>query len=296
LVQRIALMETNIKPEINIADPAFSAGQSNGHLLAIELSWDRMTFAVYDNDRSKFVALESFATGKLQLPGQLLEKIGQITAASTILKTQYRQVRIMWGGKVYTLIPDALFDEKESSSYLWFTQSLQPGDIVFTDRLKNLGAANVFAVPAILKETLNQMFPGHRFSHFLTVLAESLLIQNKNSSNEIGAFINVGAQFFDLIVIKEGKLLFCNTFEYRNAEDFLYYLLFSFEQLKINPEETGVVLIGEIVKPSAIHDRLMKYIRDVAFIPVNKAWQYSYVFDEVPAHANYNLLNILTCE
>jgi hypothetical protein len=242
------------------------------------------------------VVLESFATGKNQLPGQLLEKIGHISESVPLLRSRFRQVRVLWGGTKCTLVPTELYDEKQASSYIHFTQSLQPGSAVFSDQLKNLQAGNVYAIPSVIKEYLNQVYPGHHLKHYLTILVESLLVINMREPSDTKIFVNVSAQTFDLIILRKGKLLFCNTFEFRSAEDFLYFVLFTFGQLQIDPAGAAVTLIGDILRPSAIYDLLLKYIREVSFISRSKAWEYSYVFSDLPGHFYYTLLNILTCE
>jgi hypothetical protein len=296
LRNKIFKMGNEIKADISLADPAFSREQTTGHILVVDLSWERLSCAVWDMERGKFVAIESFATGKLQLPGQLLEQINYITANSALLKSTYKKTRILWGGTQYTLIPLELYDGKHSTAYIQFTQSMQAGDSVYSDRLKNLHAADVFAIPSVIKETLNKIFPGHQLNHFLTILIESLLIAYKNSPFEIQTFVHVSAKSFDLILLRQGKLIFCNTFEYRSAEDFLYFLLFSADQLNIKPADLHLTLIGDILKPSAICDLLTKYAGDYSFIPRNKAWECSFVFNDLPGHFYYNLLNIFTCE
>ena len=289
-------MSNTIKPDRSYLDPAFSRDRAAGQILAVDLSFERMVCAFYDVERSKFAALESFSIGKLQTPGQFPEKINEILESASLTGLGFRQVRLLWTGLQYTLIPDALYDDHQSGTYLQFTQSLQPGSLVLSDRLKNLHAANAFAMPASIKETFDRIFPGHHTNHHLTILIESLLVANKKAGTGMKVFANIRTMAFDLIILREGHLLFCNTFEYRTAEDLSYYLLFAFEQLKISPATTGITLIGEILKPSAIYDLLYKYIREVTFISRNPAWDYSFVFDELPAHFYYTLLNILTCE
>jgi hypothetical protein len=38
------------------------------------------------------------------------------------------------------------------------------------------------------------------------------------------------------IIIQNQKLLFFNSFDYQTPEDFIYYVLFTAEQLSLNPE------------------------------------------------------------
>lgn len=288
-------MEQIIKPALNISDSAFDGGQAGNLTLLAGIQWHRIDFTVYDHERTKFVAMESFDTGNLQLPGQLMNKILQVAESSALLKNQYTATRVLWGGADYTLVPDELFDENHIKTYLNFTHSLQPGNLIASNHIGGLAAHNVYAVPAIIRETLVQLFPAHRMTHQLTTLLETLFIMNRNEGSETKVYANVSARFYDLIIMRDGKLILCNTFEFSTAEDFLYYLLFAFEQLQISPGETPVTLIGNISKPGMIHDLLKQYIGEVQFIARGKAWDQSYVFDELPEHVYFNLLSYFLC-
>jgi hypothetical protein len=289
-------MGKDIKPLLSFTDPAFDIKHLSRHTLAIDLSADHLACAVHDHDRNKFVAIESYSTGKPQSMVQFADQLREIIESAQILNASYQKVRIVWEGKQFTMIPVELFNEKQTETYIQFTQSLPASSAVFADTMKNMHAVNAYGIPSIIKETLSSAYPNHKLNHYLTILVESLLIANKNGGQNNKTYVNISAQSFDLIVIRDGKLLFCNTFDYRSAEDVIYFILFSFEQLGISAADAGAVLIGDILKPSAIHDLMYKYIRDITFIPRSKAWEYSYVFNDVPGHFHYTLLNILTCE
>jgi hypothetical protein len=51
---------------------------------------------------------------------------------------------------------------------------------------------------------------------------------------------------FEIVVTKNQQLLLFNTFLYKTIEDFIYYLLFTYEQLQLNPEVVPVQFIGAI--------------------------------------------------
>jgi hypothetical protein len=48
---------------------------------------------------------------------------------------------------------------------------------------------------------------------------------------------------FEIIVIQNQQLLLFNSFEYLTPEDFIYYVLFTAEQLNINPENFWSLLV-----------------------------------------------------
>ena len=90
----------------------------------------------------------------------------------------------------------------------------------------------------------------------------------------------------------EGKnLKFYNTFNHQAPEDFIYYLLFTCEQLQLNPETIEVVLIGEIEKKSALYSTTHKYIRNIKFGVRKTDADLSYQLQEIPKHFYYTLFS-----
>jgi hypothetical protein len=289
-------MPKETKPDISLVDPALGEETALRQLLVAEISMSKFSYAIYDMDRRKFVALESYTYPKTMQRVQLDEQIGQILDASHLLRSAYQKIRIIWAGTQYTLVPVELYDSKHDATYMQFTQSVMPGSEVLSDTLKNLNAVNIYAIPSLVKDRLQQRLQIHQFMHHISIMAELLLIENKQSVHEHTAFVNAGSMSYDLVILSKGKLVFCNTFEYRAAEDFMYFLLFSFEQLQLSTERTPVLLMGDILPSSEIYDLLIKYIRNVSFISRSKACNYSYVFNDLPAHFHYNLLNAMICE
>jgi hypothetical protein len=73
---------------------------------------------------------------------------------------------------------------------------------------------------------------------------------------------------FEIIVIQNQKLLLFNSFDYQTPEDFIYYVLFTAEQLSLNPENFPLELIGNI--DSEIFFKIAyKYIRNVSLMDVD---------------------------
>jgi hypothetical protein len=73
---------------------------------------------------------------------------------------------------------------------------------------------------------------------------------------------------FEIIVIQNQQLLLFNSFEYLTPEDFIYYVLFTAEQLNINPENFPLELIGSIDIESEYYKIAYKFIRNVSLIDV----------------------------
>ena len=59
-------------------------------------------------------------------------------------------------------------------------------------------------------------------------------------------FLNIEAFHFEIMSVENNHLKFYNRFDYQTKEDFIYYVLFTIEQIQLNPEEFPVVLMGSV--------------------------------------------------
>jgi hypothetical protein len=97
-------------------------------------------------------------------------------------------------------------------------------------------------------------------------------------------------------VLSADKLLFLNNFKARNPEDFLYFLLFAFDQQGLNPETVNLSVMGSLTLDHPIYEAVNKYVRNVRFAPFNPAFEYSYVLEDVQFHQFSLLFSALQCE
>jgi hypothetical protein len=108
---------------------------------------------------------------------------------------------------------------------------------------------------------LLDQYSSFNYKHKNSVLVERLLKLN-GTSQEKEVYIHFQSNYFEIIVVKGNKLIFFNSLEYNTPEDFIYYILFTFEQLQLNPESISVKLLGAISKDSDYFAISYKYIRN----------------------------------
>jgi hypothetical protein len=257
---------------------------------------DGFSFCIFDISRNKYSGIEAYSFHDVSTPLVLNNIINELIPKTDWLNQQYYETRIILESPKSTLIPLPLFDSDHTADYLRFNHYLDFGDKILYDRLPNLGAANVFAIPEFILHTCQRFFPGARLHHFTSSLIENLLILNKNQDECPVIFAYVRKSWFDLLVLKGKNLLFINSFKYKAKEDFVYFLIYVMDQLNLNPEKTELTLLGEITKISSLFELTFKYVRNVSFGKRTQDYEFSYIFDEIPEHFYFNLLSLQQCE
>jgi hypothetical protein len=284
-------MEEVIVPEISLKDESLDINNSADYNLSIQVSQKEFTYCVLDTVRNKFLAFESFKLHDTYNPYQLSERLDELVLREKWLSGNYKTKKIIYINQKSTLVPVPLFDANDQETYFSFNHTLDDSEDLYCDKLNNLNAYNLYAVPTVIKNKLRELFGQHKLYHHITALVETLLIYYKNKPEEKLVFLNAGKGIFDLIVTEGNKLIYNNTFEFQTPEDLIYYLLFALEQLKLNPETISLILMGEIEKNTALFDIIFKYVRNISFIKRNESFQYSYLLDKLSPHSYFSLFN-----
>ncbi len=175
------------------------------------------------------------------------------------------EVSIVYANTTYTLVPDALFDKNRLSEYLKFNSKILSGDYLAYDTLESQ-KLHVVYVPFInVNNYLFETFGDFQYYHAATVLVQYVL-EKQPSTFATRAYVQVYKDHFDLVILKDGALVLCNSYTYKTPEDLAYYVLFALEQLSLKPDAIETKVLGAIEEEDANFAILYKYIRNIAVL------------------------------
>ena len=277
-------------------DEALNQAESIKYKLSIQLSLDGFSFSIFNTESNKFLSLETISFGKSKTQKEYCNWLKDFITSHEWLNLEYNQVSVILEVNKTTLIPFPLFDGNEIETYVNFNFNPEEGNKLHHDKLTNLEAHNIYAYPNEVLTCLKENFPSLSFHCHASCLIESLIVKYKNAVQQKRTFVNVRKDYLDIVILDGKQLLYFNTFHYRTKEDFIYYVIFVIEQLNLNPEEVDLFLLGMIDQQSGMFDMIYKYVRNIQFLLPDDTKKYSYVFDEIPGHYYFNLLNISVCE
>ena len=256
--------------------------------LSIQFSLDGFSFCVIDINTSETIFFTDYIFDKSKKnPIDLLSQIETIFKEDTNLQLHYNSVLVIHQNNLSTLVPSKYFNEASLKSYLNFNIKTLKSDYFTFDDLPSLETKNVYIPYVNINNYLFQNFGEFEYKHYNSVLLEKLnKIEHTNKST---MYVHVSKNNFEIIVFNKNKLAFSNTFTFKTKEDFIYYILFTAEQLAINTEEFHLYLIGDIYLESQLYKEVYTYIRNVFFLESKNS-----IFNdlETPKHTNYILLGI----
>lgn len=205
------------------------------------------------------------------------------------LSSEFDEILIIHNNTLSTFVPAPLFDEQYIGSYLQYNTKVFESDFFSFDEISNYQINSVYIPYVNMNNFFIDKFGTFDYKHANSILVSKLLDRSKN--NDIKTmYVHFDIGHFEIVVIQNQKLLLFNSFDYQSVEDFIYYVLFTAEQLNLNPENFPLELIGDINKDSEFYKIAYKYIRNVTLIDVENLRWNNY-FSEAENRKNYILFN-----
>ena len=253
--------------------------------LSIQFSLDGFSFCT-TNTHNEVIEFSSYSFSKTKnSPELVLEKLQDIFKKEKSLQYDFETVTVIHQNNLNTLVPNEYFKEDALKSYLKYSIKTIATDLITFDELDFMNSKNVYVPYVNINNFLFQNFGEFEYKHYSSVLLEKLF---SIATNDICCYIHVSKSTFDIVIIKNSNLQFFNIFEYKTKEDFMYYVLFTLEQLDLSTEETLVSILGDMEEDSDLFRLMYTYIRNIDFLSSKNA-----VFNnqkEISKHSNFILL------
>lgn len=220
-------------------------------------------------------------------PQKQLDFIDNEFKINKLLQSNFTSISVTHSNNLSTFVPSPFFNEDNLSKYLQYNLKVLKNDFITYDAIENAEMTNVYIPFGHLNNFLFDKFGSFEYKHSSSVLTETLLKETL-TKDKIHFFINVETGIFQIVVLKNKKMEFFNTFNFKTKEDFIYYVLFTAEQLRLNPEEFQLTFLGDIEKESELYEITYKYVKNINFFQPN----YTLSKDlEISNHSHFTLLN-----
>ena len=267
-------------------DNSLNKNESVVHNICLFIGFGRLQSIVFDKKNQKVLALLDVVYSN-----NLLD----IIQSFPHLKYSYKGVEVVLQNPNVSLIPSAIYSKEKDELYLKLPHFKLGNEQVYSRALNNTDAVAVFFDDKNLFYLIQQNFYNARISHSSVSYSDSMLLNTKNESGEY-VFVNMFSSSFELLVIKNGKLLIYNVFDCNTPENFVYFLLFTSEQLKLNVETLFLQLSGDIQKSDKYYQLISNYIKNIVFLNKPSQLLLTSSLNEVKEHQYSKLYYHLICE
>ena len=237
--------------------------------MSIQVGLNGLSFLVLDLFTKKVELIRDIKFAEKITPKQLLKNLIEEFDNIDLLNENFNKIQVIHDNEVQTLVPSALFEEANLSDYLKFNAKIFKNDFITYDAITNQEIMSVYVPYVNVNNYIFEKFGSFEYKHSSTVIIDKVLQIEKNIK-EKSLYVNVEKSNIDVLVISSNSLLFYNKFNYNTKEDFIYFILFTIEQLELNPEKLNCKFLGSILNDDELFKIAYKYIRNVSIVSFKK--------------------------
>lgn len=259
--------------------------------LSIQVSLNGLSFCALIPEEQKIVFFKEVSFIKKLNPIEVLQQIEKVYEEEGFLLKETPEVTLLYSNELYSLVPEKFFNEDNASDYLKFSTKILETDFVAHDDLEEAGMVNTFIPYTNINNYFFDKYGEFEYTHCISVLVKSFLKQEPQETPKV--FLNCYTRGYDLVVIQNGKLLLANSFTCQTKEDFIYYLLFTAEQLELDPSEFELILLGKITANSDYYQMAYTYIKNIKFLDATFGYIFAAKEHTPKGYMHYTLLKAL---
>ncbi len=229
--------------------------------LSIQVNLNGLSFCILNrsNDIIEYINTIEFEN-KLN-PFDTLHKLKEELASNTIFSDEFSNITILHYNELSTLVPKPLYDEAHNAEYLKFNTKILKTDFIASDDLKSQDIVSVYVPYINVNNYIFETFGTFIYKHVSSVFIDALY--NTVDTTEDGVYINIEHQSLQVVILKNKCVLLYNYFDFTTPEDFIYYVLFTYEQKQLDTETVKLKLFGSLSKEDDLFAIAYKYIRHV---------------------------------
>ncbi|MBC7607214.1 MAG: DUF3822 family protein [Burkholderiales bacterium] len=236
--------------------------------LSIRVSLNGLAFSCSDTLNHTLLSFNEIAFDTSDPSKKIEDRYASAIKQHQALQESYDEIVVLHDNNLSTFVPTALFDEQFLGSYLQYNTKVFETDFFASDEIAPYQMNTVYIPYVNINNFFVDEFGTFTYKHANTILVSKLLDLSKNVDDK-KMFVHMNAQHFEIIIVQNQNLLLFNSFDYKTPEDLIYYLLFTAEQLNLNPETLKLEFLGDINEEDAFFKIAYKYIRNVSLFDVS---------------------------
>jgi len=274
----------NDKNSILLVDPEFDPNTASDCNLLLKITPDSFSYAIIDRNSKQLKAV--FDEQECE---DIISSLTLALKQDVYLSLSFKDIK----ASVYTVntvaIPDELYAEAELDVYAKFFTEEQ-SNTLYAQPEKKFGFTSIFNLHVFVEDMLNTYLTNaKRFEQNAPVLA----LAPVKSGNLLLLDFTVGS--VNALLIKEEKMIFQNTYEISNSEEFNYYLVLMIQELQLDTKTTEILLSGIIHENDGSYSCISSYFNTISFhLPPAADIDYA-ILEDMPAHYYSSLLALDLC-
>ena len=280
--------------DINLVDETFDGSQSASYHLSIQTEPDRLTFCVFNTVINKCIVLRSYPFSAADV-GMVVSSCRSVFENDELLRLSYKSCCHLWVSPRYTFVPEHLFASDEADEYLNFNHGAPADEQTLYHHSRVANLYHLFSCPEELTALLRMYHSQIRFLHHSNPFIESVNAGTSPTDKaDVAIYFHSG--WLDIMVVRNAKMLFYNSFQINAPADSVYYLAGASNMFDLDLTSTKIMYAGNLKQMPPEIEILKNYVGQMAECEPNNALTYSHYITDPFRRSFINLINSYGCE
>lgn len=227
---------------VNAFDPEFSLSAEKEYELYLEGNSQMLQLAVYDSSQNAFVGVKQYFAES----GEETDTVAALfNNESDLIGHKYQKVTYAYSSFRAMLVPQSLFDADHLQDFLKFHHKIDDNEKIMYHFIPSAEAFLIYTCPTDTENLLKSKFASINIKHHAIPFIQLAL--NKTTDSHLPVVhLFLGQDFFDMMVMKQGKILLFNSFYYQKYTDVMYFLVNVSNLFSIPPHHSHMFVGGNI--------------------------------------------------
>mgnify|MGYP003868833357 CR=1 FL=1 len=279
-------------PLKDIFDETLDINSTADYILILQVGYEELTFTILDAVRNKYVFLRSYTPDEKSRYSP--DEIAEIIEKDDFLLKKYKKSIILTTSGLFTMVPASLYDPGKKDIYFELNHGKIENHTVLNNMIPEADSCLLYGISTPLYEIIKNHFPSAILYHQLKPL---FCYMDKEMRKLSGPYmhINVENESFSISLFSNYSLLYLNSFQYRNCQDIVYYILNiirSYGAANIQ----SIHLSGNTDRFDELTSLLSLYLKSVLFAEPSGNFSFSYIFNDTGLHRMLSLFSAVNCE
>ena len=176
-----------------------------------------------------------------------------------ILAKDIRRVQVLVDSKAL-IVPVERFEESDAETLYYHSYPQNQKDSIVYNVLPDQNAVAIFCINKDLRMVINDHFDDVKIIHVMAPMWRYLHQRSfTGHRNKLYGYFH--DKQVDIFSFQQNRFKFCNAFETSRAHDSLYFLLYVWKQLNLQPEHDEMHLVGDIPEKEWLMQELRQYVQ-----------------------------------
>ena len=180
----------------------------------------------------------------------------------------YKKVYFVLANRQYTLVPEMVFLEKQKEELMSFVFSSKE-EKTLHNLQKDLDIEVAFSIHPEVYDFFSHTLVQPQFVHAISPMLAFCRKQNLSCFPK-QLYVAMHEDVMDSVCFDKGALIFANSFNYNNAGDIIYYILYIWKQAGMDQMKDELFLYANPSMSQELKDTLQNYLLKIKLLEVNE--------------------------